>query len=274
VVRYASTGGRRCNGAIGLALIALACLLPQAATAHAHDADEDDTETTSWHEKTTAHVEASREAWAGASVMSKARAVYSGTTLAPFGSLQQDGLRLRSVASMGLYTYQGRRFDAQTGDAVITRFQGLTTRTDALIGYQWSTGSLTAKAFIGATWRREVISPTDDEVYLPKQTPGITGALELWYNWSPQHWSSLDLGYAAPLQTYSLRLRAAQKLDEAWSIGGEVAAFGTVDASARRLGAFVRFDNGHHELSVNAGLHQQGNGDRSRYGGAQWLRRF
>jgi hypothetical protein len=49
------------------------------------------------------------ELWAGAQAFKHAWSLYSGATVAPFASIQQDGLRLRVVGGYGAYTYAGPR---------------------------------------------------------------------------------------------------------------------------------------------------------------------
>ncbi len=255
-------------------IFGLACLIASLAMAADPDDDEDDAETTSWHERTTSREASGKETWSGASAMHNARSVYWGTTLAPFGTLQQDGVRLRNVTQMAMFSYAGRRYSSPAGDAVVTRFRGVSGATDLLAGYQWSSGALTAKGFVGATWWRETVSPHDDEAPFVGRARGGKGVLELWYNLSASRWAALDASYATPLQTYSLRLRAAQKFGEDWSVGGEASAFGSAGGQGQRLGAFLRFDDGVYELSAAGGWHQPDTGKTGAYGGVQWLRRF
>lgn len=71
-----------------------------------------------------------KEMWVGADAGDNYWLVYSGTTLAPFTDIHQNGLRLRVVGGYGQYSYQiasearaTKNFDAQVNFA------------DALIGY-------------------------------------------------------------------------------------------------------------------------------------------
>ena len=83
----------------------------------------------------------SKEIWVGADAGAHNWLVYSGTTYAPFDDIHGDGLRLRSTAGYGQYSYQ---WD------VSTRVKVTKTTADILVGYQQRFGALTAKAFIGA----------------------------------------------------------------------------------------------------------------------------
>jgi hypothetical protein len=75
---------------------------------------------------------ASAEAWAGAEIFGRIWSLYSGTTLAPFGPITADGVRLRAVAGYG---------DYRTGSVGFA---------DLLLGYHAQLGALTIKVFGGA----------------------------------------------------------------------------------------------------------------------------
>ena len=61
---------------------------------------------------------------------------------------------------------------------------------------------------------------------------------------------------------------------EAVSVGAEAAAFGHQEGSTRRLGAFVRYDNGTHEVSGALGVSSPRGDTAHAYGTVQWLYRF
>jgi Cellulose biosynthesis protein BcsS len=238
--------------------------------------DEDDEATTSWHEKTTSRAEAGREMWAGVAVMRGAHSLYSGTTLAPFGTIQQDGWRLRSGSQLTRYTYTGSRYSPVTGDTVGIEVEGVQLRLDLLAGYQWSHGALTAKAFIGMTSQRDTIaasSPDASELWIG-QSRGLKSVLELWYNLTPAIWTALDVSYATPQRAYSVRARVAHSVTENSSVGVEAAALGGDGAAAMRLGTFVRYDTGVHEFAGHLGRHMPDTGRSGGYVSVQWMRRF
>ena len=106
------------------------------------------------------------------------------------------------------------------------------------------------------------------------QRHGAKGALELWYNLTPRQWASLDLTYATPFRSYSHRLRGATRLSDVISLGAEAAAFGHQEGSTRRVGAFLRYDNGTHEVTGSVGWSMPRGDTGHAYGTVQWLYRF
>ena len=255
----------------------LACLFAaftQTSVCLGSDLDEEDDEATSWYEKTTSAVEANREAWAGAEAFKRVWSLYAGSTYAPFGNLRQNGVRIRAVNAISNYTYGGRRYDPLTGDAIWQVFRGSGRTTDVLAGYQGRLGELTWKLFAGYQHAAITLAPFDPETTVQGVRHGAKGSLELWYNITPSQWASLDVTYATPFRSYSHRMRIAHRAGETVSIGAEAAAFGHQEGRTRRLGAFLRFDNGTHEVSGSLGWSMP-HGDTSHaYGTVQWLYRF
>ena len=78
------------------------------------------------------------EFWAGAQAYDRVWSVYSGTTVAPFGAIQEGGLRLRLVTGYGADTYSGHGA-VGAGSQIIT-FNGSASFADALVGYHKQLG--------------------------------------------------------------------------------------------------------------------------------------
>jgi hypothetical protein len=74
------------------------------------------------------------EFYSGAEAFRHAWSLYSGATFAPFGSILEDGLRLRAAGGYGAYSYSGRR--AVGPSAQVVDFDGEASFADLLIGYQ------------------------------------------------------------------------------------------------------------------------------------------
>ncbi len=235
---------------------------------------EDDELATPWYEGTASVEEASRESWVGAEAFRRTWSVYTGSTYAPFSNLRQDGVRLRAVSAVSGYSYAGRRFDPASGVAIWQTFRGQARIVDLLAGYQWRTGDLTLKVFAGYRHSAVAIAPFDPETLVQGQMHGAKGALEIWYNMTPRHWAALDLTAATPFKSYSHRLRLADRTFEHVSLGFEAAAFGHREGATHRVGAFVRYDNGLHEVSASGGWSMPRGDAGHAYGTVQWLYRF
>ncbi len=277
-IRGSVLKGLRIASCLALAL----CVLFSVSLRHAHaapaddvnGANDDDEAATPWYEGTTSAEEASRESWVGAEAFRRVWSLYTGSTDAPFSNLRQDGMRVRAVSAVSSYSYAGRRFDPASGVAIWQTFRGQARTVDMLAGYQWRTGDLTLKMFAGYQNTAIAIAPFDPETMVQGQKHGAKGALEIWYNISPRHWAALDVTAATSFRTYSHRLRVADRTFDYVSLGVEAAAFGHQEGATLRAGAFARFDNGRHEISVAAGWSMPRGDVGHVYGSAQWLYRF
>jgi Cellulose biosynthesis protein BcsS len=256
--------------AIRFVMLCCLALAGQAAIAVASD----EVEKTSWHEKTSTVIEPKREFWAGVESFRNVWSLYTGSTYALGGNLRQDGFRLRAVSALSHYTYSGKRYNAAVGDAATVNFTGDAKQVDILAGYQWSSGSLTIKSFAGWQITGHAIKPYDPETEVQGKSSGAKGALEIWYNIGNVAWVSLDLAYARPYGAHSHRGRLGWRATETVSLGGELSLIGHIESDIRRVGAFVRYDDGVNEISGQGGWSMQPGIEGSVYVGGQWLRRF
>lgn len=208
------------------------------------------------------------EVWLGAVGTSDAWSVYSGGTYAPFGSLREDGWRVRATAGSGQY---------RSGRAPHLFFNS--SFADALFGYQVAFGSVTLKAFAGVT--AEIHEGGGNAI-------GLKGVVESWINITSDEWASIDLAYGNAHQTYSARIRLGHRISPNLSIGVEGAALGVsgfdVDAAVydggkanydgQRAGAFVRYEWTGGEASISAGITDDAAHPIGAYGTISWLTKF
>ncbi len=228
----------------------------------------------SWHQKTAVDVEPSAEGWAGFDGYRRVASLYSGVTWSPFGNLRQDGPRLRIVGGQSFYGYGGRRYDNGLEQSTWVSFAGRATFVEALAGWQVSRGATTIKLFGGMTWSNHQITPHDEATQVQGAGKGVKAALEVWHNWSPNLWTSLDLTAAQVHRTYSAQLRMGWRVNPSWSLGPEASLTGHSEAALQRTGFFVRYEGLSDEFTISGG-HMRARGDiPSAYGTAQYLRRF
>ena len=133
-----------------------------------------------------------------------------GVTAAPFGGLDEDGLRLRAVGGYGAYTYSGRR--AAGVGSRIREFEGETAFADLLAGYQKQLGPLTVKGFAGLMTAGNRITPDDPETAIRGRGLGAKLALETWWTISEQAWASVDVSWGTIHDTYAARGRLGWRL--------------------------------------------------------------
>ena len=125
-----------------------------------------------WDTQTEPAGVGSREIWFGADAGAHNWLVYTGATYAPFGDIHADGFRMRATSGYGQYDFTHHR------ELNLTRVDVTKTYADAMIGYQFRSGELTAKAFVGmAVLSSSFEAPT---IVAHDTTYGVKGALEFW----------------------------------------------------------------------------------------------
>jgi len=212
------------------------------------------------------------ETWIGAEASSHSWSLYSGLTYSPFASIRADGLRLRAVAGYGRYDYATHRW---TGTGLVPQsVAGTTTFADGLLGYQWSTGPVTIKAFAGVATEGHTLTPEDPYSSLQGVATGARVLVEGWVDWTPQFWSSADLSWSSLRDSQSLRLRSGYRVLQWMTVGIEAGYAETETFNEGRGGLFVRGDWIGAEISASAGLAGSRDGDHSPYGTVNWLLRY
>jgi hypothetical protein len=221
------------------------------------------------------------EFWSGAQAFEGAWSVYSGVTAAPFTDLSHDGVRLRAVAGYGAYSYSGQR--ATPTLPIVQKFNGHVTFTDILGGYQWQLGTLTLKGFAGLTASDNRIEPYDIETRIIGTSVGAKMVIESWWNVTDQVWTSLDLAWASPYESYSARLRLGWRVWNGWSMGVQAGLAGNEEYDAAQIGPFLRYEWANGEFSLVAGLSSDNVWDRpwrdaaessTPFASVNWLTRF
>jgi len=192
------------------------------------------------------------ELWSGAQGYRHVWAVYSGLSVAPLGSIQQDGLRLRVSGGYGADTYQGPPA-AGGGTGTIT-YSGATSFADALIGYHSQLGPLTLKLFAGVAAADRQISPDDPAASIQGLAVGGKVAVETWWNLSERTWTAVDLSWASLYHTYAARGRLGWRIVPELSVGLDAGAVGNVDGDILRVAGFVRYELESGEISLSAGV--------------------
>jgi hypothetical protein len=198
-------------------------------------------------------------------------ALWTGVTLAPFGSIRDEGWRLRAVAGGGRYTFTGQAF----GEPSPSRYQGIHIFADALIGYQMQLGPWTAKAFAGIAYKDRVeFSKSTGSVSRVART-GAKLALENWFTLTERAWATLDGNWSSAGQAYWTRGRLGYRIWNDLSIGPEAGASGDDATSRTRFGGFARYAWDRGEVTLSAGVMQDRDADRSEpYAAVEFLMRF
>lgn len=211
------------------------------------------------------------DVFAGVDATDSAVFSYGGVTLAP-GSLDRDGLRLRLYAGAGQYTYQSR-VESGYGLVAFNRRADV-VQAEALAGWQFSNGPVTARLFTGIAYEEQTITPDDPENTLAGAHVGAKVALETWFDLAPWAWVSADASYATTTDAYSGAFKMGLTPWPWLSLGPEAAAFGNEEFDGHRLGGFARWHCGGCDVTVSGGVSGDYDDDTGAYGALSFYRRF
>jgi Cellulose biosynthesis protein BcsS len=262
------------------------------AVANPTDDDDDDIGMPGKSVSTKGLADPNSESWIGAEGFRNVWSLYSGATYAPFGSIRENGWRLRASGGTSGYRYTAQWFNPASQRAEPLAIRGQSTYGDLLGGYHWRKGPMTLKMFAGVTWIGHQLGPADGALAAPVDFNtnlnsahwGGKVAAEFWLNVGRHAWTSLDLAFSTPHLMTSARSRTGWRVTPAWSLGPEVSIVGYRDHDAildrrvlsvtQKLGAFVRYDNGIDEIALSGGWLASRGSEGSLYLSGQWLTRF
>lgn len=194
------------------------------------------------------------EMWSGAEAFHHAWSLYGGATVAPFGSIQEDGFRLRAIGGFGTYSYTSPRWMGTSVQPV--KFDGAVSFADLLIGYHRQVGPVTLKAFAGASFADHNLA--DPEAKVRGAGWGGKAVLEAWWTITDLAWASTDLSWGSLHHAYGSRVRLGWRLLPELSVGPEAGAAGNVDGDRVRAGGFVRYEWASGEVSLSGGMTHNG----------------
>lgn len=211
-----------------------------------------------------------REIWSGIDAADDQWLFYSGMTAAPWSrDIYSDGWRLRVGGGYGQFGYDAKAPRQPCGDATLNdsctevgrasqHYRVEHAYAEALIGYYLRLGSLTAKAFAGASMSTEHHLTRDPSNHDDGTEYGAKVALELWLNMGDEAWSSLDLSYATARSESSSRWRTGWRLEPHLSVGPELRYDRNVETGNGdwngRAGLFARYDWVGGEVSLAGGV--------------------
>jgi Cellulose biosynthesis protein BcsS len=212
-----------------------------------------------WH--TTAEIAAppsappepsARETWIGADTTRQTAAIWSGVTWAPFGAIQEQGWRVRTVSGAGRYTYDG--WTLVRGGPTPAHFKGLTNFSDIFVGYHVQVGALTLKPFAGLATAQHAVTPRDPVSPLIGRTIGVKLALDTWLSLGAQAWLNIDGSWTDVHETAAIKGRLGYRVWRDLSFGVEGQAVSDVNQESRRAGVFLRFSGAYGEVSIGGGV--------------------
>lgn len=199
------------------------------------------------------------EVWGGSDVLQDVWLLYSGITLAPWSAhVYEQGWRLRSQAGYGAYDYTLEE------NGVLATHRGSVSYADALIGYHWRFGDLTAKTFAGIAVIDRKGRPAPEHQDIFTLAYGPKAVVELWLNLGDNAFTSLNLSYTTAHKTASARWRGGYRVWPDMAIGPELrfdtsdfkpqGAGGFFDKALARAGIFASYRIEALEVSIAGGL--------------------
>lgn len=193
------------------------------------------------------------EVWAGADAFKRVWALYSGADFAPFGSIRQDGWRLRAVGGYGQYEQICDRFG--------TMCQGSASFMEALGGYRWQYGRWTFKALAGVTTKFSGGIRPDGALLDNDRSIGAKAVFESWLDLDSTVWLALDAAYSTLKSNPSLQARIGYRITPALSLGVGASASSLLEQAADaghfhtfRAGPLVRYEWETGEASLTGGM--------------------
>ncbi len=166
--------------------------------------------------------------------------------------LYEPGWRLRAVGAYGRYHYDG----ALLTDAgyVPTTFDGEDAYLAALAGYQFRTGRLITKLFVGIEAEDQHIVPYDPNNSVQGSELGLRLQQETWFDISPRFYLSADASYGTAFQEYCALTRLGFRARPRLALGLEGGALGNEEYDAGRAGGFLRMNFRNAEFTLSGGF--------------------
>lgn len=210
-----------------------------------------------------AHPEPQIEMYTGMGAADTGASGYANFVWSPWGSVREQGWRLRTGAEYGV-----------TRDRHIYRDERVTVKkksqkavADAGLGYQADLQFLWLKLYGGGIFRDETIWLDNQPTDLGRTRFGAYIAAESWWRLGRGFWSSLDLKWTTldnGISVFSRFGYSAAQTDRMLGLGAGVEAAvhaDDIDALSQKGGLFVQGVWGFHEVTLSGGLSQTDEGD-------------
>lgn len=215
-----------------------------------------------------------REISAGAEATRNGWSVHSTMTAAPFGTLGEDGFRVRTTGGYGRYRYDGMRTVGTRKIEVPTEFKGTVSFTDILLGIQAQSGFATFKMFAGAAAIGHAVKPFDDGNDVQGLDVSFKGVLETWMELGGPWWAAIDVSKTGAHDSYAGRLRLGWRWQPELSIGADLGVHGNTSFDGGKAGAFVRWAPEWGELSLTGGVTGELDQPDTPFVSVNWLMRY
>jgi len=153
---------------------------------------------------------------------------YGGLLWSPHG-LDNEGFTLKAAMSGGIYRYN-------SGALGNVEVYGYEVVGQVLPGWRFKRGTLEVKAFAGLDLESHRLFPDDSSSRLRGGAVGLRGAIDLWYEPTPQTMFAADGSISTIVTSYSARIAYGWRTFDLFYIGPEAQTFACVGYQQTRVG--------------------------------------
>ncbi|HEY7460104.1 MAG TPA: cellulose biosynthesis protein BcsS [Xanthobacteraceae bacterium] len=185
--------------------------------------------------------------FAGLDVSQNSAFGWAGIASAPFGRLDEDGVRLRLAGGTGRYRY---RTSAVPGGIN----EGNVASGEILLGFHRSLGSASATAYLGAHMEEQRLTAADPGNAAAGTALGAKATLEFFRRLDPLWVASASASASTVHRAYQVRATLAREFDYGLGAGVEAVVLGDARYVEPRAGLSGSMTYGRGVLTITAGL--------------------
>lgn len=173
--------------------------------------------------------------------------VWTGITAIPFGTLGDDGLRLRAMGGAGQYEYRTSAVASGTN-------KGTITSGELLVGYHKSFGATVLTSYVGLDAKNYSLKNPDPANPESGSRTGVKAAIELYTRTAPDWFVTAYGNISSVFQNYSARAAVHYELTPGFALGAEGGLLGDERYDEQRGGLIATITFAKSSLTVAGGI--------------------
>lgn len=174
---------------------------------------------------------------------------WAGLTAAPFGKLDEDGMRLRVLGGFGQYRYHTQAVPGGENEGSISS-------GEILIGRRLLFDPVTITAYAGLDVRNYRLQHPDPGNPESGERIGIKAALEIYARIAPKWFATGYANISSIFQNYSVRAAINRELTSTFALGIEGALLGDTRYNEQRAGLIASMKFARNIITVASGIVQ------------------
>jgi hypothetical protein len=172
---------------------------------------------------------------------------WAGVAGAPFGRLDEDGVRLRLMGGAGRYRYR-------TASVAGGINEGTVSAAELLLGFRRAKGGVSATAYVGPHMENQRLAAPDPANAAAGTAVGVKAALEIYARLDPLWVMNASASASTVHGAYHARAALARETAYGLSTGFEAALLGDVRYVEPRAGLFASVACSRSVFTLAAGL--------------------